>query len=459
MNGLRRIMVVDDEAPFRKLLHRRLSRDGSSVEEFESSESAITAAEQKDFDVALVDIKMPGMDGIELLKRLKKIHSNMEVIIITGQGTIDSAIAAMKLGAYDYLTKPCKLSELDLIVQKAYEKSNLQKQNLLLKDQLRHRNPYDTIIGRSKKIREVIHLTNKVAPTSSPVLIEGESGTGKELVANTLHKKSKRSEGPFIVVNCAALQENLLENELFGHEKGAFTGASTLKHGLFEMADRGTFFIDEVSEMNPNIQAKLLRVIELGEFRRVGGNRQIRVDVRIIAATNRNLEEEVKRGRFREDLFYRLNVVTISLPSLRERKEDIPLLVDYFLKNKEIDGGWGQTISPEAIESLKNYDWPGNIRELANVLERGLILSTSNTLSIKDFPLSISGQNVKIEKSISTFVTLERDLIERTLKEFKGNKTRAAKAIGISLRNLYRKIEKYRISLPKKTAPSKIEKR
>ncbi|MDI6762332.1 MAG: sigma-54 dependent transcriptional regulator [Thermodesulfobacteriota bacterium] len=447
MNGLKRIMVVDDEAPFRKLLQRRLSQNGSSVEGFESSESAITAAEQKDFDVALVDIKMPGMDGIELLQRLKKIHSNMEVIIITGQGTIDSAIAAMKLGAYDYLTKPCKLSELDLIVQKAYEKSNLQKQNLLLKDQLRHRNPYDTIIGRSKNIREVIHLTNKVAPTSSPVLIEGESGTGKELVANTIHKKSKRSEGPFIVVNCAALQENLLENELFGHEKGAFTGASALKHGLFEMADRGTFFIDEISEMNPNIQAKLLRVIELGEFRRVGGNRQIRVDVRIIAATNRNLEEEVKRGRFREDLFYRLNVVTISLPSLRERKEDIPLLVDYFLKNKEIDGGWGKTISPEAIECLKNYHWPGNIRELANVLERGLILSTGNTLSIKDFPLSILAQNVKIQKSTSTLVSLERDLIERTLRELKGNKTRTAKALGISLRNLYRKIEKYQIEV------------
>jgi two-component system response regulator AtoC len=312
-NTPKRIMIVDDEAPFRKLLQKRLSRYGNQVEGFDTSETALSVAEQKHFDVALIDIKMPKMDGIELLRRLKEIHPSLEVIIITGQGTIDSAISAMKLGAYDYLTKPCKLSELDLIVQKAYEKSILQRHNLLLQDQVRMRNPYGEMIGKSKKIRELRALINKVASASSPVLIEGESGTGKELVANLIHKKSKRSEGPFIVVNCAALQENLLENELFGHEKGAFTGASSLKHGLFELADRGTFFIDEISEMNPNIQAKLLRVIELGEFRRVGGNRQIRVDVRVLAATNRNLEEEVKKGRFREDLFYRLNVVTIGL--------------------------------------------------------------------------------------------------------------------------------------------------
>ena len=446
METSKRIMVVDDEGPFRKLLQRRLSKIGNRVEAFESSESALTAAEGRDFDVALVDIKMPGMDGIELLRRLKEVHPNMEVVIITGQGTIDSAIAAMKIGAYDYLTKPCKLSEVDLIVQKAYEKSNLQKENVLLKDQLRQRNPHNTIIGKSKRIREVIALTNKVAPTSSPVLIEGESGTGKELVAHILHQKSKRFQGPFIVINCSALQENLLENELFGHEKGAFTGAFSLKHGLFEMADRGTFFIDEISEMNPSIQAKLLRVIELGEFRRVGGNKQIHVDVRILGATNRNLEEEVKRGRFREDLFYRLNVVAISLPPLRERREDIPLLVDYFLKMETIDGSWGKTVTPEAHECLKNYHWPGNIRELANVLERAIILSTGNTITLKDLPLSILGQSSKPLKAASTLIEVERDLIEKTLREWRGNKTRTAKALGISLRNLYRKIEKYGIT-------------
>ncbi len=443
----KRIMVVDDEAPFRKLLERRLSKDGNSVEGFESSKSALSAAEQKHFDVALVDIKMPGMDGIELLRRFKEIHPSMEVVIITGQGTIDSAIAAMKLGAYDYLTKPCKLSELDLIVQKAFEKSTLQQQNVLLQDQLRMRNPYGEIIGKSRMIRDVVSLIQKVAPASSPVLIEGESGTGKELVANIIHKKSKRSEGPFIVINCSALQENLLENELFGHEKGAFTGASSLKHGLFELADRGTFFIDEISEMNPSIQAKLLRVIELGEFRRVGGNRQIRVDVRILAATNRKLEEEVKRGRFREDLFYRLNVVTIGLPPLRERKEDIPMLVDYFLKTQSVDGGWSKTISSDALASLGNYDWPGNIRELANVLERALILSTGNTITLKDLPLTILGKSSTFSKSISTLVETEKNLIEKTLRELNGNKTKTAKTLGISLRNLYRKIEKYGITV------------
>jgi DNA-binding NtrC family response regulator len=443
----KRIMVVDDEAPFRKLLERRLSKDGNAVEAFESSESALSAAEQKQFDVALVDIKMPGMDGIELLRRIKEIHPSMEVIIITGQGTIDSAIAAMKLGAYDYLTKPCKLSELDLIVQKAYERSTLQRQNVLLQDQLRMRNPYGEIVGKSRKIREVVSLAHKVAPTASPVLIEGESGTGKELVANIIHKKSRRSEGPFIVINCAALQENLLENELFGHEKGAFTGASSFKHGLFELAEGGTFFIDEISEMNPNIQAKLLRVIELGEFRRVGGNRQIRVDVRVLAATNRNLEEEVKKGRFREDLFYRLNVVTLSLPPLRERKEDIPMLVDYFLRTQGMEGGWGKAISADALGSLKNYDWPGNIRELANVLERALILSTGNTITLKDLPLTIFGKSSTLPQSVSTLVEIEKNLIEKTLRELNGNKTKTAKTLGISLRNLYRKIEKYEITL------------
>ena len=443
----KRIMVVDDEAPFRKLLERRLSKDGNAVEAFESSESALSAAEQKQFDVALVDIKMPGMDGIELLRRIKEIHPSMEVIIITGQGTIDSAIAAMKLGAYDYLTKPCKLSELDLIVQKAYERSTLQRQNVLLQDQLRMRNPYGEIVGKSRKIREVVSLAHKVAPTASPVLIEGESGTGKELVANIIHKKSRRSEGPFIVINCAALQENLLENELFGHEKGAFTGASSFKHGLFELAEGGTFFIDEISEMNPNIQAKLLRVIELGEFRRVGGNRQIRVDVRVLAATNRNLEEEVKKGRFREDLFYRLNVVTLSLPPLRERKEDIPILVDYFLRTQGMEGGWGKAISADALGSLKNYDWPGNIRELANVLERALILSTGNTITLKDLPLTIFGKSSTLPQSVSTLVEIEKNLIEKTLRELNGNKTKTAKTLGISLRNLYRKIEKYEITL------------
>ncbi len=441
----KRIMVVDDEATFRKLLQRRLSKKGDLVEAFDSSESALIAAEQKEFDVALLDIKMSGMDGIELLRRLKEIHPNIEVIIITGHGSIDSAISAMKLGAYDYLTKPCKLTELDLVVEKAYEKSILQRENILLKQQLRLKSSYETIIGKSRKTREVIALINRVAPTSSPILIQGESGTGKELAARIIHKKSKRLEGPFIVVNCSALQENLLENELFGHEKGAFTGASYLKHGLFEIADRGTFFLDEISEMSPNIQAKLLRVIEFGEFRRVGGNKEIRVDVRVLAATNKKLEEEVKKGRFREDLFYRLNVVTINLPPLRERKEDIPLLVDYFLKTYYKEGGFGKRISVDALEILKNYDWPGNIRELANVLERAVILSSGNMITLKDLPLSIINQPSDNSTRIKTISELEKDLIEKTIKEFSGNKTRTAKVLGISVRNLYRKIQKYGI--------------
>ena len=430
------IVVVEDEAPLRRLLHKRLSRKGSLVDAYASAEEALSAVEQTPYDIALVDIRLPGMDGIELLKRIKGHDPHCEVIVLTGHGTIDSAISAMKLGAYDYLTKPCKLSELELLVQKAYEKKRLQENNLILREEIRLKSNYDEIIAKSKKMLDVIKLINKVARSNSTVLIEGETGTGKELIAHAVHQRSLRKDNSFIVIHCAALPETLQESELFGYEKGAFTGAVKQKKGLVELADGGTLFIDEVGEITPSLQVKLLRFIETGRFRRLGAEQELQISVRVIAATNRNLVKSIKEGTFREDLYYRLKVINIHLPTLRERKEDIPILVDHFLKK----GGGKKALTRAALGELTRHDWPGNVRELANAIEVASVMASGDQIEKEDLPVQAASLH---PEKVKTLEELEKEHIRQALNSSAGNKTKAAKILGISLRNLYRKIERY----------------
>jgi len=381
------ILAVDDDDAFRSVVARRFQRRGYDVAHTGTPSEALAMAEQKHFDVAIFDIAMPEMDGVQLLERLRQVDPDTQVIMLTGQGTIETAIRAMKLGAYDYLTKPCELAELEVQVERAYEKAQLARENQNLKTALRRSGPPTEIIGNSSAIRQVLRMIEKVAAADSSVLIQGDSGTGKELVARALHQGSPRADKPLVVINCAALQETLLESELFGHEKGAFTSAVAAKQGLFEVADGGTLFIDEIGEMAGGLQAKLLRVLEDGRFRRVGSTKEIKTDVRIIAATNKDLATEVAANRFRDDLYFRLNVITIPIPSLRDRTEDIPLLVNYFVSQ----GTRGpRSIEPDALAALVTYRWPGNVRELANVIERARILADGPSITVRDLPLGVA---------------------------------------------------------------------
>jgi two-component system, NtrC family, response regulator AtoC len=439
LSNQKRILIVEDETPLRRLLHKRLSRKGGAVDSFGSAEEALAFLGRAGYDVALIDIRLPGMDGLDLLKLIKKSNGNTEVIIITGHGTIDSAIAAMKLGAYDYLTKPCKLSELEILVQKAYEKKALQDANLNLKEEIRLTRNYDQIITKSRKMMDVLSVVDKVAKANSNILIEGETGTGKELVAHAIHRNSLRHNKSFIVIHCAALPETLQESELFGYEKGAFTGAVKQKKGLVELADGGTLLIDEVGEITPVLQVKLLRFIETGWFRRLGGDREIQISVRVIAATNRDLLKLVKGGAFREDLYYRLKVVNLHLPPLRERKGDIAPLADYFL-NK---GGSKKKLTRHALEALTLHDWPGNVRELANVLETASLTCSKTLIDAEDLPIPASPA---CPEKVVTLAELEKEHIRQALVSSGGNKTKASGILGISLRNLYRKIERYGIA-------------
>ncbi len=437
------VLILEDEAPLRNLYEKRLRRKGYHVEGYSTAEDGLKAIEKKHFHVALVDIRMPGLSGLDFLKLAKEKSPFLEIIMITAYGSIESAVKAMKLGAYDYLTKPCHLPELEMLVEKALEKNILQQQNLRLKEALRAKDIHGSMVYTSPKMAKIMGDVEKVASTDSPVIIQGESGTGKELVANIIHKLSIRKDGPFIAINCANLQDNLAENELFGHEKGAYTGAANRKQGLLELADQGTLFIDEISEMHPSTQAKLLRVLENKTFRRLGAEQELYSDVRIIAATNRNLAEEVSKGRFRHDLFFRLNVVTLQIPPLRERREDIPLLVEHFLELKGRSLNVAKTIAPSATEKLLDYDWPGNVRELANVIERALILSSGDIIEPKDLLLD---ENLSLRPDLIPLSNMERRHILNVLRHTKGNKTQAAKILGISVRNLYRKISQYKLN-------------
>lgn len=438
-----RLLIVDDEKDLLDLLVKRLSRKGYIVDAAETAEAALEKLQQQFYDIAIYDIRLPKMDGITLLKETKKKVPETEILMLTGHGTIETAIEAMKYGAFDYLTKPYNLSELELIIQKAEENKKLKEKNESMKKIIRQHNDFQ-IIGESPIFHEVIELTRRIANSDVPVLIQGESGTGKELFAKALHYWGNRADEPFVAINSGALPEQLLESELFGHVKGAFTGANQDKKGLVEAADGGTLFLDELGEMPLALQVKLLRFLELGEFRRIGDIRERKVNVRIVAATNRNIEKEVEEGNFRQDLFYRLNVVNLMIPPLRDRKEDIPLLVEYFLKQGKFQG---KMLSQDALVQLQNYHFPGNVRELHHLIERGLLLSSGDTIEAHDMllPLRKNGEANERFEDFCSLEEIEREHIATVLESMGWNKTKAAEVLGISVRNLYRKIEQYHL--------------
>ena len=449
-----RLLIVDDDEALRQTLARRFQRLGLAVAEAADAEEALAKAGHTAYDVALLDLHMPGMSGLELLGRLKGLWPELEAIMLTAHGSIETAIQAMRQGAYDYLTKPFQMADLEVHVQKAYEKVRLARRERQWVEQLRYESPRYRLVGSGAAMQRVLRLIEKVAPTDSTVLVRGASGTGKELVARAVHLNSARRERPLVTINCAALQETLLESELFGHEKGAFTGAVQAKAGLFEVAEGGTLFVDEVAEMAPGLQAKLLRVLEDGHYRRVGGTQEAHADVRVIAATNKPLADEIKAGRFREDLYYRLAVMTIDLPPLRERPQDIPELVEHFLTTRPV-GPVRSRIEPEAAAALSRYGWPGNVRELANVLERAQILAENHVITLDDMPESIidAAPAVAAGGDPGHLREVERRHVLEVLQEYKGNKVQAARALGISRRALYRMIVKYGLEAGREASP------
>ena len=445
------ILVVEDGRSQREILRDFLRDDGYDVIEAENGDRAIEAVKSAYFDLLLLDYKMPGMDGMQVLEEVKRINPEIDVIMMTAYGTVDTAVKAMKAGAADYITKPIELEELHILIDRIAEQRTLRKENETLREELRGKGvTTNQIIFQSAAMSEVVNLSGRVASSSATVLIQGESGTGKELLARLIHNLSTRSERPMIVVNCAALSENLLESELFGHEKGAFTGASRRRIGRFEEANGGTLFLDEIGELSPAVQVKLLRFLQEREFQRVGGNRNIRSDVRIISATNRNLQGNIKHGTFREDLYYRLNVVRIAVPPVRERKEDLSPLIDHFLGRFAIANGKEiQGISPEARDLLLKYDYPGNVRELENIIERAVVITRGSVVTSRDLPFSGSAiqpntSKVKTWRSLQESVEdLERKMIRKALDETANHQTKAADMLGVSERTLRYKLKKY----------------
>ena len=442
-----RLLIVDDDDQLRETLARRFQRLGMSVTEAANGEDALAKAAHNRWDVALLDLHMPVMNGIELLEKLKESQPELEALMLTAHGSLETAVLAMKRGAYDYLTKPFPLPDLEIHIQKAYEKVQLARRERQWVEQISYESARYRLVGSSAVMQKVIQLIQKVAPTDATVLVRGASGTGKELVARALHYNSPRRDRPLVTINCAALQETLLESELFGHMKGAFTGALKDKPGLIEVAEGGTLFIDEIAEMAPGLQAKLLRTLEDGLYRRVGSTQENHADVRIIAATNKVLDEEIKAGRFREDLYFRLHVVTIELPLLRERRQDIPELVEHFLATRQV-GSVRYQIEPQALEALVHYDWPGNVRGLANALERAQIMAEDHVITLDDLPdnvvdaLPADGSTTGNPEHLRE---VERRHVVKILQQAKRNKVHAAKVLGISRRALYRLIAKYHI--------------
>lgn len=444
------LLIVDDDADYRSTLVRRFARRGYEVHEACDGAEALELAARRQFDVAIVDMTMPRISGLEVLEKFKAMQPECEIIMHTAEATIETAVKAMKMGAYDYLTKPCSMTECEALVEKAAEKRQLTKENVQLKELLLQRRPSEPeMIGESAAIKEVWRLIERAGPTDKAILIQGESGTGKELVARALHRRSIRADKQLVVINCAALPETLLESELFGHEKGAFTGAVSAKPGFFEVADGGTLFIDEVGEMPGSLQAKLLRVLEDGSMRRVGSIKERRVDVRLLAATNKNMAEEMKGGRFREDLYYRINVMSLNLPPLRQRTGDVPLLVKRFL-------GPDWQIEPEAMQAIERYQWPGNIRQLINAIDRAKILADDHMVLLDDLPREIaegkSGDGQTKPGDTDDLSSIQRAHVIEILNREHGNKARSARALGVNRRSLYRLLEKY--GIPTTDAPN-----
>ena len=445
-----KILIVDDDSAHRKMLEAVLSAQGYEIRQAEDGQTAITAVEKRFYDLILMDVRMTRVGGIEALKRIKEISPGIPVIIMTAYASVSTSVEALKSGAYDYLTKPLDIDELKILINKALQHQQLEKENIYLREQLKDRFDFSKIIGQSSAMRKLLETIAIVAPTEATVLITGESGTGKELIANAIHLNSPRREKPLIKVNCAALPEALLESELFGHEKGAFTGALTRRQGRFQLAHKGSIFLDEIAEMAPSTQAKILRVLQEREFEPLGSSNTVRVDTRVITATNKNLKEEIKEGHFREDLFYRINVVTLSVPPLCERREDIPLLADFFLKqyavkNRRLIKGF----TPRAIDILMRYDWPGNVRELANMVERSVIMVRGDMITPDEFPDTLRALDPEMKKSEigltpgRSLKDVEKEMILMTLKDTEGNRTHAAKILGISRRTLQLKLKEY----------------
>jgi DNA-binding NtrC family response regulator len=439
-----RILIVDDEQIVRESLANWLKEENYQVEAAENGPVALEKIKQAPFQVVLLDLKMPGMDGIQVLTELKKDFPDIEVIIMTAYGSVNTAVEAIKAGAYDYIVKPFDPEEVALLIKKILEHKNLILENILLRQQLEERYEFEDLIGKGAAMQQVFELIRNVAPTQATVLITGESGTGKELVAKAIHAISPRRFEPFIALSCGALPDTLLESELFGYEKGAFTGAAHTKKGRFEMADGGTLFLDEVGEISLKTQIDLLRVLQEKTFRRLGGTELIKVDVRIISATNRDLAQAITQGIFRPDLFYRLNVVGLHLPALRERREDIPLLAKHFLRryaievNKKIE-----RLAPSALELLMEYNWPGNVRELENAIERAVVISPGHELTAKDFTFLQPGSGLLNEPSARNLQELEKQHIHRILEENHWNISKTAIDLGIDRVTLYNKIKKY----------------
>ena len=440
------ILIVDDEESVRDSLYNWFIEDGYYVEYAENAKQALSILESKNFDIILADIKMPGMDGLEMHRRIKSLNTDSIVIIMTAFASVTTAVQALKDGAYDYVTKPFDPDDLSHLIRNATSQVTLKAENVALRKRLVSLENVDDLIGRSESMIKVLKEVERVAESNSPVIIFGESGTGKELIARAIHANSHRKYSPLVSVHCGALTESLLESELFGHEKGAFTGAMYNRKGRFEMADGGTIFLDEIATISPKMQIELLRVLETKTFMRVGGNKEITSDFRVICATNKDLKKMVKEGSFREDLYYRLNVVNVRIPPLRERPEDIPLLVDHFIKlyctsmSKNI-----VSIDPVALKRLKQYDFPGNVRELENMIERAIVVSNEREIKLKDLPLE---KNMSYSP-VQSLDELEKKYIQQVLNKYDWNISRSAKVLKVDRVTLYNKIKKYDLKSPK----------
>jgi DNA-binding NtrC family response regulator len=454
------VMVVDDEKNIREGLGKTLELDGYNVVLASDGDVALGLLKEHEIDLVITDLRMPNLSGEKLLQMTVSEYPTVPVIILTGHGTIETAVKAMRDGAYDFLTKPVNLDRLSLLVKRALAQRELQLTHRALVEEVEKKSLFSNIIGKSESMQKIFELVSQVAPTKASVLITGESGVGKELIADAIHYNSPRKDKPFIKVHCAALSESLLESELFGHERGAFTGAIEKKRGRFELAHNGTIFLDEIGEINQNIQIKILRVLQEKKFERVGGEETIEVNVRIVSATNKDLKEEIRKGNFREDLYYRLNVVNILIPPLRERKEDLQILIAVFMREiaKE-NGKLIEGIDPKARIALYNYSWPGNVRELRNCIESSVVLCKGSTITIDDLPSYLKSDSENYIK-ISLGVPLdeaEKEIIQNTLTYYKGNKSKTAEILGIGRKTLHRKLAEYGIEKSQEEFDTDVE--